>query len=64
MVITKEIIDQGKSKNGGWTKKQLSILGVSWPPEKGWQNKIIGKEIDKDTLDQFLGKLDKQLGMF
>lgn len=47
--ITKEWIDRNKTTAGGWTAAQLSSLGVSWPPKKRWQKKLIGKSI---TLEQ------------
>ena len=29
----------------GFNKKQLSVLGISWPPKKGWLSNLIGTEI-------------------
>lgn len=29
-----------KSKKGGFTRKQLSAWGVTWPPLKGWSRKL------------------------
>lgn len=30
-----------KSSNGGWSKESLALLGVAWPPPKGWQRALI-----------------------
>jgi hypothetical protein len=29
-----------KTSNGGWTKKQLRLFGVEWPPQPGWRDRI------------------------
>lgn len=42
MIVTKEYINQHKTKNGAWTRKQLTALGVEWPPEKGWKKRAVG----------------------
>jgi hypothetical protein len=51
MIITNGFIIAGSSgKNGAWNKDQLEILGVKWPPKRGWKRKVIGKVIlDKDA---------------
>lgn len=45
MIITDELIESLKTNNGGFTKKTLKTLGVSWPPRRGWKRAIIGKEV-------------------
>jgi hypothetical protein len=35
----------GTSNGVDWNRKQLEILGVSFPPKKGWLKKLIGTEI-------------------
>ena len=45
--VTRELIERLKTKNGGWTKSTLKLLGVPWPPPKGWKNKLLqGQESD------------------
>ena len=34
-------IESLKTPNGGWTKASLASLGVSWPPPKGWKERLI-----------------------
>lgn len=41
MQLTEREIEEKKSSKGGWTKKQLSEWGVSWPPPKGWKQALI-----------------------
>ena len=45
MIITNELIESLKTRNGGWTKRSLAVLGINWPPTKGWKNRIIGNEL-------------------
>lgn len=48
MIVTKDWIKKYRSKNGGYTKKQLNAVGIEWPPRKGWINEVVGKEIADD----------------
>ncbi len=51
MLVTDALIDAGRSGSGGWTKEQLALLGVCWPPSKGWRSRVVGTEIpDKDAM--------------
>jgi len=42
VTITDELIESGKSAAGGYSKAQLALLGVAWPPISGWKRPIIG----------------------
>lgn len=44
-LLTYEAIEAGRSKNGGWSKKQLEAIGVTWPPVHGWLNWIVEKRV-------------------
>lgn len=44
MNITKEYIESLKTDQGGWTKKDLKKLGVSWPPKKGWKKRLLSRK--------------------
>jgi ribonuclease HI len=46
--VTDELIDAAMSAAGGWSRKQLAILGVPWPPVKGWRAMLIGTKLDAD----------------
>ena len=32
----KATLKKGSSANGAWNRAQLALLGVPWPPSKGW----------------------------
>lgn len=42
------------SERGGWTRAQLEILGIEWPPESGWPRRVIGTELDDIDAEAFL----------
>lgn len=46
MILTHEILENSRSPRGGWNRKQLELLGVAWPPVKGWKRKLIGTDMD------------------
>ena len=54
MKVTEEFIKKGKTLKGGYTKKQLEILGISWPPQKGWVKKVLNKEISVEEAEEFI----------
>ena len=41
-IVTHEVIDRYKSRKGGWTRKGTAALGVPWPLESGWKERILG----------------------
>ena len=46
MKITSEWLKAVRTAAGGYSKKQLSLMGVSWPPPKGWSKDVVGSDID------------------
>ena len=54
MIITHQFIEDGMSGKGGWTAEQLSLLGISWPPSKGWKHMVVGSRIDDSCARKFL----------
>lgn len=50
MVTLKEI-NAAKTPKGGWTKAQLAIWGVPWPPVSGWIERLVnGEEFPKEQF--------------
>jgi hypothetical protein len=52
--VTADLIQAGRSERGGWSKVQLAILGVSWPPPAGWKSEVIGRVIPRTEADRFV----------
>lgn len=64
MKLTKQFIMDHRTKNGAWTREQLRIIDVNWPPVKGWQTLIAGKEITGAQVAEFiLAKTKPATGM-
>lgn len=40
MRLTRDEIENGRSKRGGWTRATLASWGVPWPPPKGWRRAL------------------------
>jgi hypothetical protein len=38
---TQEDLDCGRSKNGGWGKRELAFFGVDFPATKGWESRLL-----------------------
>lgn len=54
MKLTEGDLTRARSVRGGWNKEQLEILGIAWPPQRGWQSTVIGKEITPSSLSRFI----------
>jgi hypothetical protein len=51
-VVTEEWLRQNATANVGWTRRQLAVLGVPWPPAQ-WLKPTIGKTISLDAKAEF-----------
>lgn len=60
MILTKEIFEQGKSKQGGWSMAQLACFGIE-RLKKGWQKRLIGQEFSEEAIKNFLELKDKHI---
>ena len=63
MIITKEIIEEGKSINGGWSIEQLKCFNIDFF-YKGWQNDIIGKDYDINFYYKFINLKNSHIKNF
>lgn len=52
MILTEELIEQGRRLSGGFSYKQIEILGDS-QKNRGWLNRLIGKNVSKEQYDLF-----------
>lgn len=41
MKVTEEEIEAAKTERGGWTREMLERWGVSWPPKRGWKERLL-----------------------
>ncbi len=65
MKVTTELLEQGLSRNGAWSRKQLVAIGVPVSKRfklwKGWKDRLIGSEITEQQKNKFLDLKDKHL---
>lgn len=53
-MTTREMLELGRSDNGGYTAAQLELIGVAWPPYKGWAKDASRKTFQSDAMNEFV----------
>lgn len=61
VVVTREMIDAGMSVKGAWSRDQLEMIGVEWPPKQGWIARTLGRRLPGSTVAAFIELKDKHL---
>lgn len=41
LVPIDKVLRDGISANGAWTREQLALIGVAWPPSVGWKKNLV-----------------------
>lgn len=54
VLVAAELLAAGQSERGGWSKAQLTLLGVDWPPPSGWKSKVIGRSIARVDAERLV----------
>lgn len=52
--VTREFLNSGKSARGGWSRKQLALLGVHWPLAHGWKERVLGTLVTAHCAEKFV----------
>lgn len=60
ITVNRELLALVATRNGGYTKAQLSALGVAWPPPRGWKKSVVGRGIDRTAFDFLVGARSRQ----
>jgi len=58
--ITKSILNKGKSINGGWSRKQVLVIGEDMNT-RGWKKRLLGKMIEEEKIQLFVDLKDNHL---
>lgn len=61
MILTHSVLHSAGTRGIGFNRHQLAILGVSWPPTKGWLSNLIGTEIDDAKWEVVMALKDRKL---
>lgn len=59
MTLTEELLTAGLSERGGYSRRQLDLLGVAWPPLRGWKKTVVGKDFPDAVVKEFLRLSDR-----
>lgn len=59
-ILTEEFLQQGLSSNGGYSRQQLSLLGVSGL-RRQWEQTIIGQPFPTKAIKKFIALKDFHL---
>jgi len=54
--VTTRLLDMGRSRTGGWSKKQLQLLGVT--KKRNWYKRVLGQEISQENAHRFVALKD------
>lgn len=61
VVVTRDVMMQGASSRGGYSRKQIAALGENQRIQ-GWYGRLIGKEVPREAVERFLRMKDAHLG--
>jgi len=59
VILTASMIHAHCTERGGWTKAQLSAIGIDWPPIRGWIDKVAGSLITDEQWQEFISGRSK-----
>ena len=51
--VTRPWLMEYQSARKAWTRRQLTLIGVSWPPRKGWTYRVEGLMISEEARAEF-----------
>lgn len=54
MILSRAILNTLQVSHKCWSRAQYALLGVPFPPEKGWLKRMEGKFITEETHQQLL----------
>ena len=52
--LTQQMADDARTEAGGYTRAQVEVLGLAFPPKKGWLRAFIGKPMPLDQWQRFV----------
>ena len=61
-IVTHEWVEKNATGKASWTREQLKLVGVPWPPPKGWKARINGMGIPDAAAKKFevIGELARK----
>lgn len=53
VTLTRELIIAARTPRGAWTRKQLEVFDIAWPPKHGWLRRLIGTTVSAHAYEKF-----------
>ncbi len=53
VTLNLELIQLASTRNGGFTRAQLEVFGIPWPPPRGWKRGLVGQLVARAEFDEF-----------
>lgn len=53
VTVTKQMLHEARTPQGGFTRAQVECLGEKWPLKKGWLRRLAGKTVPIDQWNTF-----------
>lgn len=54
ITLTHERLERARTPKGGYTAKQLKVIGIGWPAPKGWKKRLTGQKIALSKFIEFV----------
>lgn len=55
LILTSKMLHDASTKGyHGFNAKQLKVIGLKWPPKKGWLKALVGTRMLASTYKQFV----------
>ncbi len=54
VTMTRAMVDEGMSLNGGFSLRQLRCLGTTWKDNPGWLGRLVGSRVLRVDYERFL----------
>ncbi len=53
VTLNRELIQLAATRNGGFTRAQLEVFGIPWPPPRGWKLRLVGQLVTRAEFEEF-----------
>lgn len=54
MILSREMLHAAATNYNGFNRAQLDLIGVKWPPAKGWLSALEGRFIEDEKWHQVM----------
>jgi len=51
--VTYDWLHAHATASHGWTRAQLAVFGITWPPKRGWLSTLVGRVVTHEDRVAF-----------